>query len=135
MLGSFSRSPLQAHTRDPNGHSRVSPARGTPPSSHTGDPDVMFSKQHFIMSTQHDSEGFMSTPLEGAGARRKDNYYQDSEDNEVRFRKADEEYQRLKTDFARIARARRTSPHSRSDSSKSPSPLRRQPQRRSTSLP
>ena len=23
------------------------------------------------MSTQHDSEGFMSTPLEGAGARRK----------------------------------------------------------------
>ena len=34
------------------------------------------------MSTQHDSEGFMSTPLEGAGARRKDNYYQDSEDNE-----------------------------------------------------
>ena len=84
------------------------------------------------MSTQHDSEGFMSTPLEGAGARRKDNYYQDSE---VRFRKADEEYQRLKADFARIARARRTSPHSRRDSSKSPSPLRRQPQRRSTNLP
>ena len=87
------------------------------------------------MSTQHDSEGFMSTPLEGAGARRKDNYYQDSEDNEVRFREADEEYQRLKADFARIARARGTSPHSRSDSSKSPSPLRRQPQRRSTNLP
>ena len=87
------------------------------------------------MSTQHDSEGLMSTPLEGAGARRKDNYYQDSEDNEVRFREADEEYQRLKEDFARIARARRTSPHSRSDSSKSPSPLRRQPQRRSTNLP
>ena len=34
MLGSFSRSPLQAHTRDPNGHSQVSPAPGTPPSSH-----------------------------------------------------------------------------------------------------
>ena len=34
MLGSFSRSPLQAHTRDPNGHSQVSPAQGTPPSSH-----------------------------------------------------------------------------------------------------
>ena len=87
------------------------------------------------MSTQHDSEGFMSTPLEGAGARRKDNYYQDSEDNEVRFREADEEYQRLKADFARIARARRTSPHSRSNSSKSPSPLRTQPRRRSTNLP
>ena len=87
------------------------------------------------MSTQRDSEGFMSTPLVGAGARREDNYYQDSEYNEVRFREADEEYQRLKADFARIARARRTSPHSRSDSSKSPSPLRRQPQRRSTNLP
>ena len=87
------------------------------------------------MSTQHESEGFMSTPLEGAGARRKDNYYQDSEDNEVRFREADEEYQCLKADFARIARARRTSPHSRSDSSKSHSPLGRQPQRRSTNLP
>ena len=87
------------------------------------------------MSTQHESEVFMSTPLEGAGARRKDNYYQDSEDNEVRFREADEEYQRLKADFARIARARRTSPHSRSDSSKSPSSLGRQPQRRSTNLP
>ena len=87
------------------------------------------------MSMQHDSEGFMSTPLEGAGARRKDNYYQDSEDNEARFREADEEYQRLKADFARIAQARRTSPHSRSDFSKSPSPLRRQPQRRSTNLP
>ena len=70
----------------------------------------------------------MSTPLEGAGARRKDNNYQDSEDSEVRFREADEEYQRLKEDFARIARTRRTRHHSRSDSSKSPSPLSRQPQ-------
>ena len=52
------------------------------------------------MSKQHDSEGFMSTPLEGAGARPKDNYHQDSEDDEVRFREADEEYQRLKAVFA-----------------------------------
>ena len=87
------------------------------------------------MSTQHDSEGFMSTPLEGEGARRKDNYYQDSEKNEVRFREADDEYQRLKEDFARIARNRRTRNHSRSDSSKCPSPRRRQPPRRSTNLP
>ena len=35
------------------------------------------------MSKQYDSEGFMSTPLEGADARPKDNYHQDSEDNEV----------------------------------------------------
>ena len=87
------------------------------------------------MSKQHDSEGFMSTPLKGAGARPKDNYYQDSEDNEVRFQEADEEYQRLKADFAQIARARRTIPHSWSDSSKSPSPLGRQSQSGSTNLP
>ena len=83
------------------------------------------------MSTTHESEGFVSTPLEGQGARRKDNYYLESEENEVRF-KADNEYQRLKGDFARN---RRTRHHSRSDSSKSPSPRRRQPPRCSTNLP
>ena len=83
------------------------------------------------MATQHHSEGFMSTPLEGEGARRKDNYYQESEEYEVRFREADDEYQRLKEDFARN---RRTRHHSRSDSSKSPSPRKRQPPRRSTNL-
>ena len=87
------------------------------------------------MSKQYDSEGFISTPLEGAGARPKDDYRQDSEDNEVRFREADEEYHRLKADFARIARAKRMSSHSRSDSSRSTSPLGRQSQRRATNLP
>ena len=87
------------------------------------------------MSKQYDSEGFMSTPLEGSGARPKDDYHPDSEDNEVRFREADEEYQRLKADFARIARARRMNSHSRSDSSRSSSPLGRQSQRRATNLP
>ena len=70
------------------------------------------------MSTPHESEGFVSTPLEGQGARRKDNYYPDSEENEVRFLEADDEYQRLKEDFDRIARNRRTRHNSRSDSSK-----------------
>ena len=87
------------------------------------------------MSTTHESEGFVSTPLEGQGARQKDNYYLESEENEVRFREADNEYQRLKEDFAQIARNRRTRHHSRSDSSKSRSPRRRQPPRRSTNLP
>ena len=87
------------------------------------------------MSKQYDSEGFMSTPLEGEGARPKDALRQDSEDNEVRFREANEEYQRLKADFARIARAKRMSSHSRSDSSRSTSPLGRQSQRRATNLP
>ena len=44
------------------------------------------------MSTPHESEGFVSTPLEGQGARRKDNYYSESEENEVCFRQADNEY-------------------------------------------
>ena len=87
------------------------------------------------MSTTHASEGFVSTPLEGQGARRKNYYYSESEENEVRFREADNEYQRLKDDFAWIARNRRTRHYSRSDSSKSPSPRRRQPSRRSTNLP
>ena len=87
------------------------------------------------MSKQYDSEGFMSTPLEGSGARPKDDYRQDSEDNEVRFREADEEYQCLKADFARIAGAKRMTSHSRSDSSRSSSPLGRQSQRRATNLP
>ena len=81
------------------------------------------------MSTQYASEGFMSTPLEGSGARPKDDYHPDSEDNEVRFREADEEYQRLKADFARFAQAKRMTSHSRSDSSRSSSPLGRQSQR------
>ena len=73
----------------------------------------------------------MSTPHESE----KDNYYPDSEKNKVRFRETDDEYQRLKEDFAGIARNRRTRHHSRSDSSKSPSPRRRQPPIRSTNLP
>ena len=87
------------------------------------------------MSKQYDSEGFMSSPLEGAGARPKDSYHPDSEDNEVQFRAADEEYQRLKADFARIACDKRLHSHSRSDSSRSSSPLGRQPQKRATNLP
>ena len=70
------------------------------------------------MSTTHESEGFVSTPMEGQVARCKDNYYLESEENEVRFHEADNKYKRLKEDFARIARNRRPRNHSRSDSSK-----------------
>ena len=87
------------------------------------------------MSTTHESEGFVSSPLEGQGARRKDNYYLESKENEARFREADNKYKRIKENFDRIARNRRTRNHSRSDSSKRPSPHRRQPPRRSTNLP
>ena len=83
------------------------------------------------MSKTHESEGFVSTPLEGQGARQKDNYYLESEEYKARFREVDDAYKTLKEYFAWIARNWRT----RSDSSKSPSPRRRQPPRRSTNLP
>ena len=43
--------------------------------------------------------------------------------------------QKLKADFLRISRNRRRRDFSRSESSRSPSPFRRQPQRRLTNLP
>ena len=45
------------------------------------------------------------------------------------------EFRRLKADFLRIACNRRRRGLSRSESSRSPSPVRRQPQRHSTNLP
>ena len=55
----------------------------------------------------------------------------------VRTMRFDSERQtkNIKADFARIARAKRMSSHSRSDSSRSTSPLGRQSQRRATNLP
>ena len=44
MLGSFSRSPLQAHTGDPNDHILVSPARGTTPYSHKPGDAILYSE-------------------------------------------------------------------------------------------
>ena len=84
------------------------------------------------MATKYDSEGFVSTPLEGQGVRHKDSYFLASEDQ---FQAADSEYRKLKADFARIARSRRQHSHSNSESSRSPSPVRRQSLRRSTNLP
>ena len=52
------------------------------------------------MSKTHESEGFVSTPLEGQGAHRKDNYYLESEEYEARFREVDDAYKTLKEDFA-----------------------------------
>ena len=85
------------------------------------------------MATKYDS--FVSTPLEGQGACRKDSYFLESEEDEAQFKAADSEYKRLKADFARIARTRRQRNRSKSESSRSPSPVRRQPLRRSTNLP
>ena len=77
----------------------------------------------------------MSSPLDGQGARHKDSYYPMSDENAAELRDTDAEFRRLKADFLRIARSRRQRGLSRSDSSRSPSPVRRQPQRRSANLP
>ena len=51
------------------------------------------------MATKSDSEGFVSSPLEGQGVRRKDFYFLASEAVEDQFRTADSEYRKLKADF------------------------------------
>ena len=71
----------------------------------------------------------MSTALERQGARLA------SEADEDQFQAADSEYRMLKTDFERIAHSRRQNSHPKSESSRSPSPVRRQSLRRSTNLP
>ena len=58
-----------------------------------------------------------------------------SEADEEQFRAADSEYRKLKSDFERITRSRRQRSHSKSDYSRSPSPVRRQSMRRSANLP
>ena len=76
------------------------------------------------MATKYNSEGFVSTPFEGQGARRKDSYFLASEEDEAQFKAADSEYRKLKADFARIARTRQQRNRSKSGSSRSPSPVR-----------
>ena len=87
------------------------------------------------MAARGDSEGFVSSPLNRQEARHKDSYYPMSNENAAELRETDAEFRRLKADFLRIARNRRRRGLARSDSSRSPSPVRRQPPRRSAILP
>ena len=87
------------------------------------------------MAAKGDSEGFMSSPLDRQGAPHKDSYYPMSDENTAKQRDTDAEFRQLKADFLQIARNRRRRGLSRCESSRSPSPLRRQPQQRSTNLP
>ena len=87
------------------------------------------------MAAKEDSEGSVSSPLDGQGAHHKDSYYPMSDENAAELRDTDAELRRLKADFLRIARNRCRRGLSRSDSSRSPSPIRLQPQRRSANLP
>ena len=59
------------------------------------------------MATKGDSEGFVSSTLEGQGARHKDSYFSVSDENTAEFRDTDAEFKRLKADFLRVARNRR----------------------------
>ena len=87
------------------------------------------------MVTKSYSEGLVSSPLDGQGVRRKDSYFLVSEADEDQFRAADSEYRKLKADFERIARSRPQRSHSKSEFSRSPSPVRQQSSGRSTNLP
>ena len=87
------------------------------------------------MAAKGDSEGFVSSPLDGQGACHKDLYYPMSDENAAELRDTDGEFSRLKADFLRIARNSCWRGLSRSDPSRSPSPVRCQPQRRSANLP
>ena len=62
----------------------------------------------------------MSTPLEEKGARHKDSYFPLRDENASELKDTDVELKRLTADFLRIARNR------------SPSPIKRRTQQRST---
>ena len=87
------------------------------------------------MAARGDSEGFVSSPLDGQGARHKDLYYPMSDENAAELRDTDAEFRRLKAAFLQMPRNRRRRGLSWSDSSGCPSPVRRQPPRRSANLP
>ena len=44
------------------------------------------------MATKGDSEGFVSSPLDGQGARRKDLYFPVSDENTAKLRDTDAEF-------------------------------------------
>ena len=45
--------------------------------------------KHFNMATKGDSEGFVSSPLEGQGARHKDSYFPVSDKSTAELRDTD----------------------------------------------
>ena len=48
------------------------------------------------MAAKGDSESFVSSPLDGQGARHKDSYYPMSDENAAELRDTDAEFRRLK---------------------------------------
>ena len=78
------------------------------------------------MTEGGDSEGFDSSSLDHNGTRQKDSYFPVSDASKSALRENEAEIKRVKADFLRVARQnRRKSELSKSESSRSPSPLRR----------
>ena len=88
------------------------------------------------MAKEGASEGFASSNLDHNCARNKDSYFPISDASESAVIENEEEFKRVKADFLRVARQkRRRRDLSRSESSRSPSPIRRRSSRRSRNLP
>ena len=88
------------------------------------------------MATRSDSEGIVATPLEDKGARPKDSSFRLSDESASALRETEKEYRKVKSDFLRLARNnRRQREYSRSESSRSPSPVYSQPRQRCHNLP
>ena len=81
------------------------------------------------------SEGFASSNLDHKGVRDKDSYFHMSDASKSAARENEEEFRRMKADFLRVARQNRRRELSRSESSRSPSPIRRRSSGRSKNLP
>ena len=81
------------------------------------------------------SQGFDSPKLDLRGARDQDLLFHMSDASKSAARENDEEFRRVKDDFLRVARQHRRREISRSESSRSPSPIRRRSSRRSKNLP
>ena len=71
------------------------------------------------------SQGFDSLSLDHRGARNKGSYFHMSDASKSAAEENDKEFRRVKDDFLRVARQHRRRELSRSESSRSPSPIRR----------
>ena len=75
------------------------------------------------------NEGFASSNLDHNSARDKDSYFHMSDASKSAVRENEEEFRRVKADFLTIARQNRKRDLSRSESSRSPSSIRRRSSR------
>ena len=71
------------------------------------------------------SESFASSNLDHKGDRDIDSYFHMSDASKSAARENEEEFRRVKADFSRVARQNRRRELSRSEPSRSPSPIRR----------